>query len=185
VTRHVFLRWALEQRGTRRKGLPVAVPTVGLAAIGPRARRPGLGVALTAWLARAAAAAAAAVAALAAPVPEVVHDDDRRLRYGDLVLDLDTRDVWRGAHAIVLTKMEFNLLELFLRHPHQVLTREVIFDRVWGFGYALSSNTLNVYVGYLRRKTESGGAPRIIHTVRGVGYVLRAHPPPGHALRRA
>ena len=108
--------------------------------------------------------------------PEVVHDDDRLLRYGDLALDLDTRDVWRGAETIVLTKMEFSLLELFLRHPHQVLTREVIFDRVWGFGYALNSNTLNVYVGYLRRKTEVAGGPRLIHTVRGVGYVLRCYP---------
>jgi two-component system response regulator MprA len=116
-------------------------------------------------------------------LPEVVRHDDRVLRYDDLVLDPDTRDVWRGTSAIGLTRMEFRLLELFMRHPHQVLTREVIFDRVWGFGYAQSSNTLNVYVGYLRRKTEAGGGRRLIHTVRGIGYVLRLDASPPSARR--
>jgi two-component system response regulator MprA len=72
-----------------------------------------------------------------------------------------------------LTPTEFRLLELLLRNPRQVLTREVIFDRVWGFDFGPNSNTLSVYIGYLRRKTEADGEPRLIHTVRGVGYMLR------------
>ena len=178
MTRHVFLRrWAMMRTWMRWRGNPsLAGAATATWAMGPPSQRVRVSTGLATFLARTAAAAAAAVAALAAPVPEVVRDDDRLLRYGDLVLDLDTRDVWRGAETIVLTKMEFSLLELFLRHPHQVLTREVIFDRVWGFGYALTSNTLNVYVGYLRRKTEAAGGPRLIHTVRGVGYVLRRDP---------
>jgi two-component system response regulator MprA len=95
------------------------------------------------------------------------------LEYGDLVVDLRTRDVRRAGRQIDLTVTEFRLLELFLRNPRQVLTRELIFDRIWGFDYEVASNTLNVYIGYLRRKTEAGGRPRLIHTVRGVGYVLR------------
>jgi two-component system response regulator MprA len=95
------------------------------------------------------------------------------LKYGDLVVDLRTRDVRRAGRRIELTVTEFRLLELFLRNPRQVLTRELIFDRIWGFDYEVASNTLNVYIGYLRRKTEAGGRPRLIHTVRGVGYVLR------------
>ena len=79
----------------------------------------------------------------------------------------------RGERPIELTRTEFALLELFLRHPRQVLTRDVIFDRVWGYDFGPSSNSLEVYVGYLRRKTEAAGEPRLIHTVRGVGYVLR------------
>jgi two-component system response regulator MprA len=98
------------------------------------------------------------------------------LRYRDLTLDPITYQVWRGATRIDLTRMEFRLLELFLRHPGQVLTRTQIFDRVWGFDYGPRSNTLNVYVGYLRHKTEVGGRSRLIHTVRGVGYVLRDDP---------
>jgi two-component system response regulator MprA len=98
---------------------------------------------------------------------------DRPLRFADLELDPVTRDVRRGDRAIELTRTEFLLLELFLLNPRRVLTREVIFDRVWGYDFGPSSNALEVYVGYLRRKTEAGGEPRLIHTVRGVGYVLR------------
>ena len=100
-------------------------------------------------------------------------DIDDRLRFGDLELDLGTREVQRGARAIELTRTEFSLLELFLRNPRQVLTRSVIFERVWGYDFGPTSNSLDVYIGYLRRKTEEGGEPRLIHTVRGVGYALR------------
>jgi two-component system, OmpR family, response regulator MprA len=95
------------------------------------------------------------------------------LRFSDLELDLGTREVRRGHHSISLTRTEFSLLELFLRNPRQVLTRSVIFERVWGYDFGPTSNSLDVYIGYLRRKTEEGDAPRLIHTVRGVGYALR------------
>jgi two-component system response regulator MprA len=95
------------------------------------------------------------------------------LRFADLELDLGTREVRRGSTAIELTRTEFSLLELFLRNPRQVLTRSIIFERVWGYDFGPSSNSLDVYIGYLRRKTEEGGASRLIHTVRGVGYALR------------
>jgi two-component system response regulator MprA len=95
------------------------------------------------------------------------------LRSGALTLDLASREAHRGERAFALTRIEFDLLELFLRHPRQVLTREVLLNRVWGFDYDSGTNSLAVYVGYLRRKTEAGGEPRCIHTVRGVGYVLR------------
>jgi two-component system response regulator MprA len=98
---------------------------------------------------------------------------DDVLRFSDLELDLGTREVRRGERAIDLTRTEFALLELFLRNPRQVLTRSVIFERVWGYDFGPSSNSLDVYIGYLRRKTEEDGAPRLIHTVRGVGYALR------------
>ncbi len=96
------------------------------------------------------------------------------LAYGDLSLDPRTRIVHRGEREIELTRTEFTLLELMLINAEQVLTRSVIFDRVWGYDLADSSNSLDVYIGYLRRKTEAGGEPRLIHTVRGVGYALRA-----------
>jgi two-component system response regulator MprA len=99
--------------------------------------------------------------------------DERPLRFADLELDPVTRDVRRGTRQIELTRTEFLLLELLLRNPRRVLTREIIFDRVWGYDFGPSSNALEVYVGYLRRKTEAEGEPRLIHTVRGVGYVLR------------
>ena len=99
--------------------------------------------------------------------------DDEVLRYSDLTLDPGTRDVFRAGRRIELTRTEFLLLELLLRNPRQVLPREVIFDRVWGYDFGANSNSLEVYIGYLRRKTEAGGEPRLIHTVRGVGYVLR------------
>jgi two-component system, OmpR family, response regulator MprA len=95
------------------------------------------------------------------------------LRFSDLELDLGTREVRRGEFAIDLTRTEFALLELFLRNPRQVLTRSIIFERVWGYDFGPTSNSLDVYIGYLRRKTEEGDAPRLIHTVRGVGYALR------------
>ena len=98
------------------------------------------------------------------------------LRIDDLVLDPVAYEVRRGGRPIELTRTEFLLLELFLHHPRQVLTRSVIFDRVWGYDFGPASNSLEVYVGYLRRKTEAGGEPRLLHTVRGVGYVLRAGP---------
>ncbi len=99
--------------------------------------------------------------------------DSEALRYSDLSLDPGTRDVLRGKRRIELTRTEFLLLELLLRNPRQVLPREVIFDRVWGYDFGANSNSLEVYIGYLRRKTEAEGEPRLIHTVRGVGYVLR------------
>jgi two-component system response regulator MprA len=101
---------------------------------------------------------------------------DRELAFADLTLDPGTREVRRGDRAIELTRTEFLLLELFLRNPRQVLTRDVIFDRVWGYDFGPASNSLEVYVGYLRRKTEADGEPRLIHTVRGVGYALRESP---------
>jgi two-component system response regulator MprA len=95
------------------------------------------------------------------------------LRFADLELDPGTREVKRGGDPIELTRTEFSLLELFLLNPRQVLTRSVIFERVWGYDFGFASNSLDVYIGYLRRKTEAGGKPRLIHTVRGVGYALR------------
>jgi two-component system response regulator MprA len=95
------------------------------------------------------------------------------LSFADVTLDLGTRDVHRGGRQIELTRTEFALLELFLRNPRQVLTRSIIFERVWGYDFGFASNSLDVYIGYLRRKTEAGGEPRLIHTVRGVGYALR------------
>lgn len=95
------------------------------------------------------------------------------LRYADLQLDPGTRVVKRGDREMELTRTEFSLLELFMRHPGQVLTREVISADVWGYDFGPASNSLDVYVGYLRRKTEAGGEPRLVQTVRGVGYVLR------------
>jgi two-component system, OmpR family, response regulator MprA len=96
-----------------------------------------------------------------------------RLEFADLVLDPRTREVTRGGERIELTRTEFSLLELFLLNPRQVLTRSLIFERVWGYDFGFASNSLDVYIGYLRRKTEAGGRARLIHTVRGVGYALR------------
>jgi two-component system, OmpR family, response regulator MprA len=98
---------------------------------------------------------------------------DGTLRFGDLVLDPVAYEVSRGERRLELSRTEFNLLALFLEHPRQVLTRSQIFERVWGYDFGASSNSLGVYVGYLRRKTEAGGEPRVLHTVRGVGYVLK------------
>lgn len=101
--------------------------------------------------------------------------DAETLRFADLSLDMVTREARRGSRSFSLTRIEYDLLELLLRHPRQVMTRELILDRVWGYQFDSGTNSLAVYVGYLRRKTEAGGEPRLIHTVRGVGYVLREH----------
>ena len=98
---------------------------------------------------------------------------DEKLRFADLELDPGTREVRRGGEPIELTRTEFSLLELFMRNPRQVLTRSIIFERVWGYDFGFASNSLDVYIAYLRRKTEVGGRTRLIHTVRGVGYALR------------
>ncbi len=95
------------------------------------------------------------------------------LRFEDLELDPRTREVRRSGEQIELTRTEFALLQLFLLNPRQVLTRSLIFERVWGYDFGANSNSLDVYIGYLRRKTEAGGKPRLIQTVRGVGYALR------------
>jgi len=95
------------------------------------------------------------------------------LRFGDLVLDTGTHRARRGNRVIDLTAKEYDLLELFMRHPRQVLTREIIYDRVWGYDFGGESNIIEVYVRYLRQKISADGEPRLIHTVRGVGYVLR------------
>jgi two-component system response regulator MprA len=103
----------------------------------------------------------------------IADDESAALRFSDLELDPGTREVRRAGDAIELTRTEFSLLELFLRNPRQVLTRSIIFERVWGYDFGPTSNSLDVYIGYLRRKTEAGGKSRLIHTVRGVGYALR------------
>ncbi|MEU4244841.1 response regulator transcription factor [Actinoplanes sp. NPDC026619] len=102
----------------------------------------------------------------AAPAPE-------HLTYADLRLDPNTREVWRGARPLRLTRTEFAILETFLRHPKQVLTRTALFEQVWGYDFGEESNSIAVYLGYLRRKLEAEGEPRLLHTVRGVGFVLR------------
>ncbi|MEJ7825603.1 MAG: response regulator transcription factor [Solirubrobacteraceae bacterium] len=95
------------------------------------------------------------------------------LAFGDLVLDTSAHEVYRGDRLIELSRTEFSLLQLFLEHPRQVLTRSTLFERVWGYDFGATSNALGVYMGYLRRKTEAGGERRLLHTVRGIGYVLR------------
>ncbi|MEV6729899.1 MULTISPECIES: response regulator transcription factor [unclassified Streptomyces] len=113
--------------------------------------------------------------AYAAPRPGGAETEETdTLAFGDLRMDLATREVTRSGRRVELTRTEFTLLEMFLAHPRQVLTREQILKTVWGFDFEPSSNSLDVYVMYLRRKTEAGGEPRLVHTVRGVGYVLRA-----------
>jgi two-component system, OmpR family, response regulator MprA len=99
--------------------------------------------------------------------------EDGVLRFGDLDLDPGTHEVRRGERGIELTRTEFLLLELFLLNPRQVLTRSLIYERVWGYDFGPSSNALDVYIGYLRRKLEAGGERRLVQTVRGVGYALR------------
>jgi two-component system response regulator MprA len=95
------------------------------------------------------------------------------LKFADLILDTSTREARRGERNIALTAKEYDLLDLFMRHPRQVLTREMIFDRVWGYDFGGESNVLDVYIRYLRQKLESGGEKRLIFTARGVGYALR------------
>jgi two-component system response regulator MprA len=103
----------------------------------------------------------------------VAEGDEPVLRFDDLSLNPQTREVHRGSRAIELTKIEFDLLELFLQHPRQVLTRDQILDLVWGYNFDSGTNSLAVYIGYLRRKLEESSEPRLIQTVRGVGYTLR------------
>jgi two-component system response regulator MprA len=105
------------------------------------------------------------------------HADAVALSFSDLSLDPVTREVTRGQRPISLTRTEFSLLEMLITNPRRVLTRSRILEEVWGFDFPTSGNALEVYVGYLRRKTEAEGEPRLIHTVRGVGYVLRETPP--------
>ena len=112
-------------------------------------------------------------ARLRALLRRVGVNDAGSLRFSDVTMDTGTREVRRGERRIDLTRTEFLLLELFLRNPRQVLTRSVIFDRVWDYDFGPRSNALEVYVSYLRRKLEADGEPRLIQTVRGVGYALR------------
>jgi two-component system, OmpR family, response regulator MprA len=98
------------------------------------------------------------------------------LRFADLELDPLAHEARRDGRLLELTRTEFLLLELLMRHPRQVLERATIFDRVWGYDFGPASNSLEVYIGYLRRKTEAMGEPRLVHTVRGIGYVLKAAP---------
>jgi len=101
------------------------------------------------------------------------EDDDEVLSFADLSMDIGTREVRRGDRSIELTRTEFTLLEMFLRRPRRVLERSFILEEVWGYDFPTTANSLEVYVGYLRRKTEAEDEPRLIHTVRGVGYVLK------------
>jgi two-component system response regulator MprA len=99
--------------------------------------------------------------------------EQQELLFEDLRLDPRSHEAWRGERLLTLTRTEFLLLEMFMRHPSKVLTRSAIFEHVWGYDFGSSSNSLGVYIGYLRRKTEVGEEARLLHTVRGVGYVLR------------
>jgi two-component system, OmpR family, response regulator MprA len=99
--------------------------------------------------------------------------EDAPLWFAGLSLDPQTREASRGGRALELTRTEYALLELFMRNPSQVLTRKLIMERVWDYDFGPTSNPLEVYISYLRRKTEAGGEPRLIHTARGVGYALR------------
>jgi two-component system response regulator MprA len=103
--------------------------------------------------------------------------DDEVLVFSDLSMDLATREVVRGVRRVSLTRTEFALLELFMRRPRRVLERAFILEEVWGFDFPTTANSLEVYVGYVRRKLEAEDEPRLLHTVRGVGYVLRDTPP--------
>jgi two-component system response regulator MprA len=106
--------------------------------------------------------------------PHEDGDEEEVLTFSDLTMNVTTREVTRGDRGIELTRTEFTLLEMFLRRPRRVLERSFILEEVWGYDFPTTANSLEVYVGYLRRKTEAGDEPRLIHTVRGVGYVLRA-----------
>jgi two-component system response regulator MprA len=116
----------------------------------------------------------ARVRALLRRAEEDEEAQEETLSFEDVHLDLRSHEAWRGERLLQLTRTEFLLLEMFLRHPRKVLTRSAIFEHVWGYDFGSSSNSLGVYMGYLRRKTEVGQEPRLLHTVRGVGYVLRS-----------
>jgi two-component system, OmpR family, response regulator MprA len=113
------------------------------------------------------------LARLRALLRRTTGEDEGVLRFADLSLDPRTYEARRGDRVIETTRTEYQLLELLMRHPRQVLTRATIFERVWGYDFGYASNSLDVYIGYLRRKTEADGEPRLIHTKRGIGYVLR------------
>ena len=113
------------------------------------------------------------LARLRALLRRTTPEDEGVLRFADLMLDPSTYEARRGDRVIETTRTEYLLLELLMRHPRQVLTRATIFERVWGYDFGYASNSLDVYIGYLRRKTEADGEPRLIHTKRGIGYVLR------------
>jgi two-component system response regulator MprA len=115
----------------------------------------------------------ARVRALLRRSAEEDEQQESALAFEDLRLDRLSHEAWRGERTLALTRTEFLLLEMFMRHPRQVLTRSAIFEHVWGYDFGSTSNSLGVYMGYLRRKTEVGDEPRLLHTVRGVGYVLR------------
>ncbi|MFC4063983.1 response regulator transcription factor [Actinoplanes subglobosus] len=102
--------------------------------------------------------------------------DQDLLTFAEVRMNPSTREVWRGDRALKLTRTEFGILEAFLRHPRQVLTRTALFEQVWGYDFGEGSNSLHVYLGYLRRKLEAEGEARLLHTVRGVGFVLREEP---------
>jgi two-component system response regulator MprA len=112
-------------------------------------------------------------ARLRALLRRVAPTQPETIKFADLTLHTGTHQAFRGERPIELTAKEYQLLELFMHHPRQVLTREVIFDRVWNYDFGGDSNIIEVYMRYLRQKTESGGEPRLLHTVRSVGYVLR------------
>lgn len=102
-----------------------------------------------------------------------VSDETQNLVVADLVLDLRARTAHRGKRELILTKTEFDLLELLMLNVGIVLERDMLYDRIWGFNFETGSRSLDVYIGYLRRKTEEGGEPRVLHTIRGVGYIVR------------
>jgi two-component system response regulator MprA len=110
------------------------------------------------------------------PDQDRAAEPDGWLSYADVRLHPVTREVWRGDRTLRLTRTEFAILEVFLRHPRQVLTRSVLFENVWGYDFGETSNSIHVYLGYLRRKLEAEGEPRLLHTVRGVGFVMREEP---------
>ena len=103
----------------------------------------------------------------------LVAEDTQNLVVADLILDLRSRTAHRGKRELVLTKTEFDLLELLMQNVGIVLERDMLYDRIWGFNFETGSRSLDVYIGYLRRKTEEGGEPRVLHTIRGVGYIVR------------
>ncbi|HET7172817.1 MAG TPA: response regulator transcription factor [Nocardioidaceae bacterium] len=120
----------------------------------------------------------ARVRALLRRIPDSVDGEhEQPLVFADLTMDPITRDVTRGGRKVTLTRTEWDLLELFMRRPKRVLERSFILEEVWGYDFPTTANSLEVYVGYVRRKTEADGEPRLLHTVRGVGYVLRETPP--------
>jgi two-component system response regulator MprA len=110
-------------------------------------------------------------------VADSTDPSTHNLAFAGLVLNTHTREVLRGSRPITLTRTEFSLLQAFLEHPRRVLDRSWLLNEVWGFDFPTTANSLEVYIGYLRRKTEAAEEPRLIHTVRGVGYVLRETPP--------